>query len=163
MKKTIVTKLVFADGVLDAAASREAFNAELARLMDRETYDWDSLAVEVSTVLLASPGLETISTKALTRRIWEARIESGALKGLEGKARDAAYARLDKMVPDYIAENPDMFHIGRKSGVAVRYVLGEVDDNGNQVFRHSDEAWAKLTAPKPEKDSSADATAAAAQ
>lgn len=180
-KQIIVMAVLAADGTLDTEATDKEYFKLRDTLAAQLQEDQNSVAVEMTAFLLQNPGLRTIPTAALVRSLWDAKIESGALKGKSHEERNALFTRLEEIVPEYVKANPDMFHVGRKSGIAIRYVPGEYvtdpktgkqvfDDEGNpvQAYRHSDEEWAKLTAVKEKKDSekgngkgeSADAAAA---
>jgi hypothetical protein len=173
MAKQIVCDVAFsADGSVDEALTRQSFNTLLARLVSSVKEDFDSVSVEITAFLLENPGLKTIPTSALVRNLWERKIEAGLLKGKSQEDKSAAYARLEEVVPEYVKSNTDMFHMGRKTGIAIHFVPGEMakDASGNtvydgagnevQAYRHTPEEWTKLTTPKA-KD--APATAAAAQ
>jgi hypothetical protein len=171
MGKQIICDVKFgADGSVDEQGTRDSFNSLLARLVAQVKEDHDSVAVEVIAFLLENPNLKTISSPSLVRALWERKVEAGLLKGKTQEEKSAMYARLEEVVPEYVKANPDMFHMGRKTGIAIRAVPGEYqknqdgstkyDGNGAEIpaFRHTDEEWAKLTAKKAAAD-----TAAAAQ
>lgn len=174
MAKQIVCDVVFnADGSLN----KEATDANYASLRDalsaRIQTDFDSVAVEINSFLLENPGMRTIPTSALVRSLWERKIEGGELKGKTQEEKSALYTRLEEVVPEYVKSNAEMFHMGRKTGIAIRFVNGETakdakgaavyDGEGNEVqaYRHSAEEWTKLTTPKPAKEG-ANGTAVAA-
>ena len=172
MGKQIICDVQFAaDGSVDEQATRNAFSGLLAKLVAQVKEDHDSVAVEVNAFFLENPGLKTISAPSLTRALWERRAESGALRGKTQEEKSAMFARLEEVIPEYVKANPDMFHVGRKTGIAVRYVPGDYvrDAEGNVqyaadgtekiAYRHSDEEWTKLTAKK----AAASENAAAAQ
>lgn len=174
MAKQIVCDVVFnPDGSLNRAATDANYSALADALDARIKIDFDSVAVEIGTFLLANPGMRTIPTQALVRSLWEGRIEAGALKGKTQDEKSALYSRLEEVVPEYVKSNPDMFHMGRKTGIAIHYVQGETakDKEGNPVFdkegnevqayRHNEEEWTKLTAAKPAKDGATPAAVAA--
>ena len=175
MAKQIVTDVVFnADGSVNGEATRLAFNGLLTDLEARVQVDFDSAAVEITTFLLANPGLKTIPTSELVRSLWETRVENGELKGKSQAEKSALFSRLEEVVPEYVKSNTDMFHMGRKTGIAIHYVTGETakdgkgqevfDAEGNpvQAYRTDAETWAKITAPKPAKDGAAAPAANAA-
>lgn len=162
MARQIVVGVVFnADGSMDSAATTLAFNTSRDTLAAQLQTDFDSVAVEVTTFLLANPALKTIPTSSLVRAIWDARIEAGEYAGKTREEKDAAFARLDEVVPDYVKANGDQFWMGRKTGIAIREVVGETvkdkdgadvyDAQGNtvQAYRHSAEEWTKITTPSP--------------
>lgn len=173
MAKQIVVNVVFlADGTVDRAATDAQYEKLRDELSAAVTEDFDVVAVDVENFLRENPGLKTIPTPSLARGIWDMRIEEGRLRGKTHQEKSALYDRLLEVLPEYIRANPDKFHMGRKTGIAVRYVLGEhmkdaegnvlLDGNGEpvQAYRHSAEEWAKLTAPKEKKGENG-ATAAA--
>lgn len=173
MGKQIIVDVKFgADGSVDEQGTRDAFNTLFAKLVAQVKEDHDSVAVEVMAFLVENPGLRTISTAHLVRALWERKIESGAMKGKSQEEKSLAYARLEEVVPEYVKANPDMFHTGRKTGIAIRGGFpGDIlrnedgstkyDANGKEQpnLRHSDEEWAKLTAKK-EKPATDSANAA---
>ena len=159
-KQIILTAIFLSDGTLDKAATDKEYFELRDKLAAEVQEDFDTVAVDVTSFLLTVPGLKTIPTSALVRALWEQKIEAGALKGKTQDEKSAMYARLEEIVPEYVKSNSDMFHMGRKTGIAVRYVPGEEqkDAKGNTVYdgeanpvqhyRHTDEEWAKLTTPK---------------
>lgn len=173
MAKQIICDVTFAaDGSVDETVTRNSFNALLARLVSSVKEDFDSVSVEITAFLLENPALKTIPTSALVRALWERKVEAGLLKGKSQEEKSIMYARLEEVVPEYVKSNTDMFHMGRKTGIAIHFVPGETvkDANGNvtydkggnevQAYRHTSEEWAKLTTPKAKDGAN---TAAAAQ
>jgi hypothetical protein len=173
MAKQIVCDVVFnADGSVNSEATQENFSGLLNDLKARVQTDFDSVSVEITTFLLANPALKTIPTSELVRSLWETRVENGELKGKSQQEKSALFSRLEEVVPEYVKSNTDMFHMGRKTGIAIHYVTGETakdakgqetfDGEGNpvQAYRTDAETWAKITAPKPAKDAPATANAA---
>lgn len=165
MAKQIVSDVVFnPDGSVNSEATTANFTTLLANLAARVQTDFDTVAVEIMSFLLENPGQKTIPTSVLVRNLWERKIEAGLLKGKTQEEKSALFSRLEEVVPEYVKSNTDMFHMGRKTGIAIRYVTGETakdakgqetfDGEGNpvQAYRHSEEEWAKLTAPKPAKE-----------
>lgn len=159
-KQIIVNVALLPDGSVNAGATDAAYFKLRDELIASVQEDFSTVAIDITTFLLQSPGLRTIPTATLVRNLWEAKAESGALKGKTQAEKQALFERVEAIVPEYVKANKDMFHMGRKTGIAVRYVPGEVqkDKDGNEVFdaagntiqalRHNDEEWAKLTTPK---------------
>lgn len=117
--KTINCEVIrFEDGTVNEDATVEAFQGMLSELVATETADFETVAVEIEALKKANPGLRTIASDSLTRRLWERRLESGALKDVSDTDRDAQYKRLAAVVPEYVKSNTDAFHMGRKSGIA---------------------------------------------
>lgn len=162
MARQIVTSVVFnVDGSMNVEATTLAFSGQRDTLAAALQTDHDTVSVEVTAFLLSNPGLKTIPTSSLVRAIWDARIEAGEYAGKSREEKDAAFARLDEVVPEYVKANSESFHMGRKTGIAIREVPGETvkDKDGNDVFdgagntvqayRHSAEEWTKITTPSP--------------
>lgn len=161
-KQIVVTVVVDSNGDWDDEATLAAFQELYGKGKAEHTTDFDSVATEVATYLLQNPALRTISTKELHRSIWDTRVESGTYKGKSSAEKNAAWTRLETVLPEYLKSNQDLFHVGKKVGVAIRYVPGEqaLDKEGNprfdaegnpvQHYRISDEDWAKLTAKRDE-------------
>jgi hypothetical protein len=176
MLKSISVVVLTENGKINAEAMREDFEKQLANLDAQISTDFDTVAAEINAFLLANPGLKTIASSALVRSLWETRVENGDTKGKTHDEKAAMFARLEEVVPEYVRATTDRFHMGRKTGIAIRYVEGESakDKDGNvlyngdgdevQAYRHSDEEWAKMTAPKatPAVANGATATAPAA-
>jgi len=161
--KGIFVALMTEDGKLnvDAMANRAR---ELAANVDAEIRtDFDTVAAEVNAYLLENPGLKSIGSNSLAFALWERRIESGDLAGKTREEKDAQRTRLVEVLDNYIKASPERFHVGRKTGIAIRYVDGEVakDNDGNplydaegntvQAYRWSAEDWTKHTTPKAKK------------
>lgn len=168
MKNQIFVDVVFnADGSVDSSKTTEAFHKLLATFASQINNDFDKVSVEITAFLLENPSLRSISSSALSRSIWERRLEAGELKGKSTDEKTAEFTRLEEVVPNYVKSQPDMFHVGRKTGIAIRYVLGEnaVDGQGNtvydgegnpvQAYRVSDDDWAKMTAKKEKPEEKA--------
>lgn len=157
MNKQLVTDIVFsADGSVDVNATMDKAKGVLQGLVERLATDHDSVTVGITTFLMANPALKTVPTTALIRALMNARASTGEFAG-DFTKQEEAYKRIEEVVPSYIKANPDQFHTGKKLGVAIRYVPGEVDENGAQKYRHSDEEWAKITAKKAAAQASDDA------
>ena len=52
--------------------------------------------------------------------------------------QDDKIARLEEVVPEYVRATTDRFHMGRKTGIAIRYVEGETanDKEGNVLYNN---------------------------
>lgn len=172
MSKTLSIVVLTENGEINvacAAMMREDFEAQLTKECARMATDFNSVAVEINAYLIANPKLRTVPTSALIRSLWETRVENGELKGKTHEEKATMFARLEEVVPEYVKAHGDRFHMGRKTGIAIRFVEGEVvkDAEGNplynaegdetQAYRHSAEEWTKITAAKAEKDAAATA------
>lgn len=159
--KALTIAVLTENGKWSHEAMLKDFEAQYAKgSADSET-DFDTVAAEINAYLLTNPALKTIASASLVRSLWETRVENGELKGKTHDEKAAAFARLEEIVPEYVKATTDRFHMGRKTGIAIRFVEGETakDKEGNvlynaegdevQAYRHSDEEWAKMTAPKP--------------
>lgn len=164
MAKQIIVDVCFnADGSIDSEKTDSSYFQLRDRLVAQVQTDFNSVAVEITEFLLLNPGLKTIPTSTLVRSLWERRVEEGKLKDKKQEEKNELYSRLEEVVPEYVKSNGDMFHMGRKTGIAIRYVPGDYvkDAKGNtvydaetnevQAFRHSEEEWSKLTAAKEAK------------
>jgi len=160
MIKALSILVLSENGVVAADAMRADFEAKLAELCASASTDFDSVAAEINAFLLSNPGLKTIASAALVRGIWETRVENGELKGKTQAEKGALFSKLEETVPEYVKAHPNQFHMGKKTGIAVRFAQGETvkdkegnplyDANGDEVaaFRFTDEEWSKMTAPK---------------
>lgn len=174
MKQIIITALFLADGSLDT----ESMDREYFQLRDKlkasVQEDFDTVSVAIFSFLLENPALKTIPTSSLVRALWERKVEAGELKGKSQEERGALHSRLEEVVPEYVKSNPDLFHMGRKTGIAISHVPGEylTDKDGNQLqdkdgnpvqaYRTSPEEWAKLTAKKEKENGTAASTVVSA-
>jgi hypothetical protein len=201
MSKNIITRdgsqfllcpIFKTDGVIDVEAIAQRARELASEEHAAETTDFASVAAEVNAYLLENPGLRTVAMPELERSIWERRVEAGLLKkeidvlDANGKLtgekktvpltrdeKNALADRLSTVLPAYIRSATDRFHVGKKVGVAVRFVEGEVmkDDEGNPMydatgkevprFRHSAEEWAKITEKKSKEGETPASTKAA--
>lgn len=148
------------NGAVDQEAMLADFNKQCTALIAERSADQDTVKVELNDFLLSSPGLKTISKSSLVRALFETRIESGKYKDVPREQRDSDFVRLETVVSEYIAAHPDLFHAGRKMGVAVRQVPGEKNEDGTDRLRHTAAEWATITAKK-ETPEAAPAQAAA--
>lgn len=170
-KQIIVDVVSNSDGSVNETATRAAFAELLTKLVAERSADFDTVKVEIDAFLLENPGLRSIKGASLIRALWERKVENGELRNKSQAEKGAMYARLEMVAEEYVKSNPDRFHVGRKSGISIRYVPGEhmmgadgkpvYDKEGNEVqaFRISDEEWAKLTAPKAKPENGAAAAA----
>ncbi len=84
---------------------------------------------------------------------------SDAVQALPGCSKADA-DRLTEILPGYFRSNPDRFHMGRRDGISIRYVPGEVSRNEKgealsnpdgtpaQRYRWTDAEWTEKTAKK---------------
>lgn len=161
------------DGTLNKEESSRVFEKLFAALQARIQTDHDSVAVHVTQFLLANAGLKTCPVSEMVRSIWETRLLDGEFEGKTREEKNELNARLAEVLPEYLRANDDMFHIGRKTGVAIRFVPGDYqkdsdgdlikDKNGNpiQLYRHSDKEWAVIMQKAAESEARTAAKAAA--
>ncbi len=175
MSKTLSYVLCLSpDGTIDRAACMALHEEVLNSIAAEIDTDFATVAVDMTAFLLENPGMKTISSSSLVRALHERKLESGiyvhpASTDAAGNAvpekpftraeKDAAFARLETVVGEYVKSVPDQFHTGRKLGIAIRFVPGETvkDANGEdvytnggdlvQAYRHDAETWTKLTTP----------------
>lgn len=193
-KRTMLVSLVtYADGSLDVKASILAATQQIEEEGARETADFDTAEREIrqfflapKNVALRSMPIGNIVDGIMSRRVSAATRAflaenpdadddevSAAVAGAPGTS-SADKDRLASVLPAYFRQNPDQFHMGRRSGVSIRYVNGDVqkdqktgkilvgdDGQPSQRYRFTDEEWAKLNATKPETTPAAGEGAAA--
>ena len=190
MSKTLSYVLVLAaDGTINREACLKLHEEVLNSIAAEIDTDFATVAVDMTAYLLTEPGMRTVSTSSLIRALHERKLESGAYvhpettdaagnvvpaKPFTRQEKDAAFARLETVVPEYVKSLPDQYHTGKKTGIAIHFVTGETakdkdgaevfDGAGNtvQAFRHSPEEWAKIVAPS-EKELAKRAAAEAAK
>jgi hypothetical protein len=174
-KQIIVNVVLTASGSVNRAATDAAYFDLRDKLDASLQEDQSSVAEDITAFLLRSPGLRTIPTSSLVRNLWDARNLSGVNDKKSHSEKEAAFSRLEEIVPEYVKANPKMFHMGRKTGIAIRFVPGEVavdpktgedmfdEKTGEpvQAYRHTDEEWTKLTAKANEKKSETNGAASA--
>src|SRR5690606_26380639 len=103
------------DGSVDVKATSAKFQDLLVNLKARREEDHDRVAVDVTAFLLENPGLRTIATPSLVRGVHGRRLASGDFEGKSHAEIEAAYSRLEEIIPEYVRANPDMFHVGKKT------------------------------------------------
>lgn len=166
--KTILVTLAFlSDGSPDRETTDANYKAEADKAFAQATQDFDTVAVEIATFLLANPAIKSLKSATLVGAIWDNRVESGQYKDKDLATRSADRDRLEEVLGNYVRANPDQFHVGQKQGIAFNFVLGDhvtnekgevlKDGEGNPVqrYRWSKEDWTKMTAPKPKAEPAA--------
>lgn len=164
--KGLFIPCVTEDGAINLDAMRANFEEMAAKGAAEESTDFETVAAEVNAALLDYQP-KSVATAVLKRMLWERRVESGALKGKTHEEKTALENRLDEVLDAYIRSTPKKFHVGRKNGILIRFVEGEIardkdgnalyDGDGNEVptFRHSDQEWAEVQAKKAEENARA--------
>ena len=154
----IKVEVVSNNGIPDKDLTLEAFMKAFDKFFAENSSTQETIESSIFGYLRSIPKLSTVTTDTLVERAYEAAVEQlTALGENTATTRDEARARMKRRVPEFIKAHPELFAARQKAGIAVRMVPGEHDDEGRQVYRTSDEDWAKITAPKPEKTKAAKA------
>lgn len=153
--RSINSQVVTVNGKINADLTRLAFDEALNKLISQESTDYDLVHEAVQGFLLANPGMKSAPTSTFVNRAYDLASARIRAEGGGDLACDEARKRLEKVtVPEYFrADGGDHYHVSKKLGVCIRFVEGETDDSGNQIYRTDDETWSKLTAPKAPKAS----------
>lgn len=144
--KTISQDVIrFEDGSINRDATVLAFTEALSEVSAKETVDFDTIGTQFCSYLLNNPGLRTVSTSVAVQRLYDMTVDEAreAGKPLSDSEKDGVKARLETVLPEYIKQNSDLFHTGKKIGILVHHVPGELNDKGEQAFRCTQEDWDK--------------------
>lgn len=131
--------------------------AEMVDAQIRE--DQETLGPDVIRYFLNRPAMTGTSREHLIMSIYTQRITAPGFDASNDDACTALKKRLDAIVPEYLAAHPEMFHVGKGSGVSVRFIPGEyvtdaetgdilLNSKGNKVQKYRTDAteWARLSA-----------------